>query len=91
MAVKNQDGIECNFFTKKSMGTPSIRKLLILFLMQNVDYWLKEYFQPFMLWSKIHDGVKTQNGAEIRKNLNFADKWPKTNEFYKLLVSIRNH
>jgi hypothetical protein len=48
MSAKNQDGDKWKFFNQESTGTPPIRQLLNSFLMRNVEYCPKKYFQPFL-------------------------------------------
>jgi hypothetical protein len=45
MAAKNQDGGKCIFY-KKMTETPGIRKHSNSFLMNNVEFWSTEHFQP---------------------------------------------
>jgi hypothetical protein len=60
-------------------------QLLNSFLDAILGTGLNNIFSHLSFDPEIQDGVKIQNGAQKRKNLIFAAKWPIFNEFQKTI------
>jgi hypothetical protein len=75
MVAKNHDGIKFTFFTKKSTGTPMLSNPMII--LGRIGFGVK-----------IQDGVKTQNGAQKRKNLFLLPNFQKSTVLKNLLCVL---